>query len=323
MRILSGSQTAALLDLDECIEAVEEAFRLHGMGEALAPSRVHVPSGAGAFHVVVGGLRYPDGPLFAVKTNGRFPTEDGRPGVRGLITLASAADGRLLAMLDSGAVTRTRTAAAVAVAARHLARSDSGRLLVVGSGNQAPGIVEAVCRSLPIREVQLWSRDSDRSRSLAGRVAANGRRVDAVVDLAAAARAADVIVTATSSRSPLLGRPDVGRGTFIAAIGADAPDKQELEPELVASSALICDVVEQCARAGELHHALEAGLMVDADVRATLGEVVAGLRPGRTSDDEIVVFDSTGTAMQDVAAAGLAYANGVRQGIGTEIDLEA
>jgi ornithine cyclodeaminase/alanine dehydrogenase-like protein (mu-crystallin family) len=323
MRILSGIQTAALLDLDGYIEAVEEAFRLHGVGEALSPSRVHVPSGAGAFHVVVGGLRYADGPLFAVKVNARFPTADGRPGVRGLITLASAADGRPLAILDSGAVTRTRTAAAVAVAVRYLARSDSERLLVIGSGNQAPGIVEAVCRSRPIREVQLWSRDADRSRSLAARLVASGRRVEAVADLGPAAREADVIVTATSSTSPLLGPRDVERGTFIAAIGADAPDKQELEPELVASSALICDVVEQCARAGELHHAIEAGLMVETDVRATLGEVVAGLRPGRTSPDEVVVFDSTGTAMQDVAAAGLVLANAIRQGIGTEIDLEA
>jgi ornithine cyclodeaminase/alanine dehydrogenase-like protein (mu-crystallin family) len=268
-------------------------------------------------------LSYPERALFAVKVNGRYPAADGGTDVHGLIVLASAGDGRPLAVLDSAVVTRIRTAAAAAVAARHLARANSRRLLVVGSGRQAAGIVEAICRTLPIREVRLWSRDPDRSRSLAAGLGVAGRSVEAVADLVAAAREADVIVTVTPSTSPLLGRRDVGPGTFIAAMGADAPEKQELDPELVASSALVCDVVEQCGQAGELHHALEAGVMIERDVRATLGEVAAGLQPGRTSEDEVVVFDSTGTAMQDVAAAGLAYANAVRLGIGTEVELEA
>ena len=115
---------------------------------------------------------------------------------------------------------------------------------------------------------------------------------------------------------PYLGRRDLAAGTFVAAVGADWPEKQELEADLVASGALVVDLLEQCATTGELHHALDAGLMTRDQVRAELGEVVTGKKPGRTSDDEIVIFDSTGTALQDVAAARIVYERAVSTSIG-------
>jgi ornithine cyclodeaminase/alanine dehydrogenase-like protein (mu-crystallin family) len=106
----------------------------------------------------------------------------------------------------------------------------------------------------------------------------------------------------------------VSAGTFIAAVGADSEEKQELDPKLVAKSKLIVDNLEQCAKIGELHHALESGLMTTNDVHAELGEVIAGLKPGRSSDDQTFIFDSTGTGIQDVAAAAIVYQNALDKG---------
>ena len=124
-------------------------------------------------------------------------------------------------------------------------------------------------------------------------------------DLAGAARQSDVIVTCTTARTPFLGPEMVRPGSFVAAVGADSPDKSEIRPELMARARIVADVVDQCARMGDLHHALAARAMRLGDVHAGLAELVAGTRPGRTDDSEIFLFDSTGTALQDVAAAAI------------------
>jgi ornithine cyclodeaminase/alanine dehydrogenase-like protein (mu-crystallin family) len=128
-----------------------------------------------------------------------------------------------------------------------------------------------------------------------------------------------VCVTCTPARRAFLSRADVRAGTFVAAVGADSQGKQELEPALVASATLVVDLLEQCAEIGELQHALAAGLMKRTDVHAELADVVAGRRPGRTRADEITVFDSTGTALQDVAAAVVVYEKARATGRGLEV----
>jgi len=130
-------------------------------------------------------------------------------------------------------------------------------------------------------------------------------------------------VTCTPSRQAYLSAKEVSPGTFISAVGADNPDKQELHPALMANSKVVADVLEQCAVMGDLHHALDAGLMVKDDVHAELGEVVAGKKPGRESDAEIIVFDSTGMALQDVAAAACAYEKAQEQGSGMRLSFAA
>jgi ornithine cyclodeaminase/alanine dehydrogenase-like protein (mu-crystallin family) len=150
-----------------------------------------------------------------------------------------------------------------------------------------------------------------------------GFEVLAVDDLDRAARASDICVTCTPSRKPILGHRAIGPGTFIAAVGADNENKQEVEPALMAASVVVVDMVEQAATIGDLHHAIASGALTAADVRAELGQVVAGLRPGRQSDDEIVIFDSTGMALQDVAAAAAVYERAVHAGRGLRVDLAA
>jgi ornithine cyclodeaminase/alanine dehydrogenase-like protein (mu-crystallin family) len=136
-------------------------------------------------------------------------------------------------------------------------------------------------------------------------------------------RQSDICVTCTTSRHPLLGADAVAPGTFIAAVGADHPQKQELEPGLMAKSKIVCDILEQCAGMGDLHHALNAGAVTREDVHAELGEIVAGKKIGRQSDDEIIVFDSTGMALQDVVAAAILYEKAERQAAGVRLSFAA
>jgi alanine dehydrogenase len=152
---------------------------------------------------------------------------------------------------------------------------------------------------------------------------ASGCEVGAVADYHEAVRASDVVVTCTPSRRPLLSAADVPDGCFVAAVGADSEDKQELAPDLLARSVVVADVLEQCAGIGDLHHALAAGALRREDVHAELADIVSGRRPGRRSDSEITVFDSTGTALEDVAAAALVYERALDAGAGIDIRLGA
>jgi ornithine cyclodeaminase/alanine dehydrogenase-like protein (mu-crystallin family) len=148
-----------------------------------------------------------------------------------------------------------------------------------------------------------------------------GIPIEVSTALPSAARDSDIVVTCTTSRLPLLGAADVSPGTFIAAVGADNPDKQEISPDLMAAHTVVTDLTEQCAAIGDLHHAIAAGRMSTGDVYAELGEIVAGRKPGRRSAEEIVVFDSTGTALQDVAAAVVVYERAVAAGRGATVRL--
>jgi ornithine cyclodeaminase/alanine dehydrogenase-like protein (mu-crystallin family) len=244
------------------------------------------------------------------------------PTIQGIIAIVDGEDGRFLALMDSTEVTVTRTAAATAIAAKHLARRDATTLTLCGCGVQGRAHIRALAHVLPLRTVRLF--DSDPAQI--GRLAADlssvaGLHVEPVKDLAAAVRSSDVCVTCTSSRAPLLTREGLAPGLFVAAVGADSHDKQELAPDVLATSKLVVDHLEQCATIGDLHHALAAGVMSRDAVHADLPDLVAGRRPGRENDAEITVFDSTGVATEDAAAALLVYRKAVERGLGMSLDL--
>jgi len=319
IRILGASDVAALLDLDACIAAVEEAFRQHGAGQAPPPGVL----GLEGFHVKAGVLQLGEGRrYFAAKVNGNFAGNAARglPRIQGVVVLSDGATGVPLAVLDSVEITRLRTAAATAVAARRLARADATQAVIVGCGAQAAAQIRAVARVRPLRSVLAVDVESSRARALADTLAAE-LEVSVADDLRAAVRASAICITCTPSRAPILFRDDIAPGTFVAAVGADAADKQEIDPALLAAATVVTDVREQCATIGDLHHALAAGLMTRDDVRADLGEIVAAKKPGRRSSDEIIVFDSTGMALQDVAAAAAAYERAEASGRGAALQL--
>jgi ornithine cyclodeaminase/alanine dehydrogenase-like protein (mu-crystallin family) len=324
--LLGRRAVAELLPLAACIDAVEAAFRLLGEGRAPVPGTLGHPVPGGGFHVKVASIQS-GRHYFAAKVNGNFSDNPGRrglPTIQGVVVLADADTGAPLAVLDSGEVTALRTGAATAVAARRLARPDSTVATIVGCGVQGRVQLQALRAVLPLERVFTVDIDRGRAEALADEARAAGSlRADATAHVGAAVAASHVCVTCTSARRPVLRRAWVRPGTFVAAVGADARDKQELEPALLAAGRLVVDVLEQCAMIGELAHALREGVLTRDGVAAELGQVVAGLRPGRRDREEIIVFDSTGTAIQDVAAAALAYERAVASGRGVPVDLGA
>jgi ornithine cyclodeaminase/alanine dehydrogenase-like protein (mu-crystallin family) len=323
VRILSAGDLRELLSIEACIDAVERALRLHAEGGALPSGVLGVPSRGGGFHVKAAGL-LGERAYFAAKVNGNFAANPGRglPRIRGLLMLADALDGEPLAVMDSAELTALRTAATTAVAARHLARPGAGVVTLCGCGVQGRAQLEALSRVLRLRRVFALDAEPAAAVSLAAELSPRlGIAIEPSVDLAAAAGRSDLVVTCTPSTRPLLSAGVLRAGTFVAAVGADSAEKQELDPALLAGAALVVDHLEQCATIGELHHALGAGAMQREDVRAELPDVVAGKRPGRLSPEEVVVFDSTGIALADVAAAATAYQAALRAGRGVALAL--
>jgi alanine dehydrogenase len=296
--LLARADVERLLPAAACIEAVEEAFRDHALGKVPAPGILGMHATNGGFHVKAGFL----GSYFAAKVNANFPGNTGLPTIQGAVILFDAANGRPLAIMDSISITAIRTAAATAVAAKYLARAECETMLVCGCGGQAAAQLTALLCVRKPRRIFAYDRDPDRARVFATRFGA-----EVAEDLAKAARASDIIVTCTTATKYFITREMARPGAFIAAVGADNDNKQEIDPALLAKAKVVTDLTEQAARIGDLHHAIEAGVMTAADVHAELGEVVAGRKPGRTRPDEVIVFDSTGTGLQDVAAAIAVY----------------
>jgi alanine dehydrogenase len=315
--LLDRQMVTELLTLKGCIPAVEAAFAAHAQGAALEPGLLHVASKGGEFHIKVGGLQG-EHTYFAAKINGGFFNNRaafGLPNIIGLIVLCDGIRGIPLAVMESGLVTRLRTGAATAVAARYLARPDSRTVTICGAGIQGEIQLRALKEVLPIEHAFIWSRSG--APELAAQLrSALGIDAQAVSDLGQAARGSDVIITCTPAKGWFLGREHVSPGTFIAAVGSDSPDKQEIEPALLAESSVVPDLLNQAAHVGDLHHAIAAGLMQPGQIRGELGAVIAGLAPRRTDDDEIIIFDSTGTALQDAAAAATVYEQALRLGRG-------
>jgi ornithine cyclodeaminase/alanine dehydrogenase-like protein (mu-crystallin family) len=304
--ILARDDLAALMRFSDYVDAVAEAFRLHSEGRAVLPPPMHIPADDGGFHVKAASL----GGYVAVKTNSNFPGNHrhGLPTIQGAILLFEAANGVLLAMIDSIEITIKRTGAATAVAARHLARPDAHTATIVGCGAQGRVQLEALRHGLDIRRVFLFDNDRAAAETFAAEIAAE-RVLDVQVasTLRSATLESDVIVTCTTACTPYLGAADVRPGAFIAAIGADNPEKSEIEPGLMAKARVVTDVTAQCAVMGDLHHAIHAGSMSTADIHAELGDLVSGHKSGRTTPDEIMIFDGCGLGIQDVAASARAY----------------
>ena len=321
--LLTRQEIAALLSLDECIAAVEQAFKLHAESKTLPPGVLGVHSRDGGFHIKAAGLEL-GRTYFAAKINANFPqnpTRFGLPTIRGIIVLSDGENGAPLAVMDSIEITIQRTGAATAVAAKHLARPDSTVATVCGCGTQGRIQLKALLKVRPLERAYAFDTDEGRARQFARELSDDlGIEVAAVRDLASAVRRSDICVTCTPSTEYFLSREDVAPGTFIAAVGADNPDKQELDPTLLASNKIVVDILDQCATIGELHHALERGLITKADVHAELAEVITGTKPGRTSVTETIIFDSTGTALQDVAVAVAVYEKAVSTGRGVTMN---
>ena len=319
--VLTRAQVGAFMTTDDYLAAAEEAFRALATGRATVPPPMHIPAGNGGFHAKGARLQTASGGDYvAVKVNGNFPSNpktNGLPTIQGAIALSDAANGSLLALLDTIEITLRRTAAATALAATCLARPNASALAIIGCGVQARAQLAALATEFKLRKIAVWDIDADAAAAFAADASAHmGFAVARADALREATLDADIVVTCTSTTKPILNSADVRPGTFIAAVGADHPHKSEIAPGLMARAKVVVDVLEQCAVMGDLHHAIAAGVMRTQDVHAALGALVVGQQPGREDDEEITLFDSTGTAVQDVAAAARVYERALAERVG-------
>jgi alanine dehydrogenase len=319
MRVLERTDVERLLDMESCITAVESAFRARGEGRPASSGVLGLELDGGTLHAKLGALSVTR--LYAVaKINANFPDNSARhglPTIQGVLLLFDASSGTPLASMDSALITARRTAAATAVAASYLAARNASAVTFIGCGVQARAHIEALRQVRRIERLTAF----DLTPIAAERFADEARaRFDLIAEVATdireAASASPIVVTSTPSRRALLNRGDVSAGTFVAAVGADSEGKQEIAADLLSEAVIVVDDLDQCSKMGDLHHALVAGAMQPGHVRGSLDQIVSGRAPGRLSDDEIIIFDSTGVAIEDVAAAALVYERAVKTGAG-------
>lgn len=326
VRILIEQEIRGLIGPSAALSAVRDAFAALARGEATLPGVIgfDVPDHRGEVHVK--GAYLHAQPFFSVKEAAGFyaNAEKGLPIGSGLVLVFDATTGAPAAVLfDNGYLTELRTGAAGALAADLLARPRLRRVGMVGAGSQARFQLESLCLVRRPEAVAVFGRTPARAAACAAEMQARfGVPVAPVASAREAVEGSDVVITATPARAPIVKAEWLGEGTHVTAVGADGPDKQELESAVLRrADKVVVDRLEQCLRLGELHHAVEAGVLAPADVWAELGELAAGMKPGRESEDEITVADLTGVGIQDAAVANVVVAEAARRGAGRTIGI--
>ena len=313
--LLKRSDVASLLGIDECMDAVEQAFKMRALGEAASPGILGVRATDGGFHIKAGILQL-QRQYFVAKINANYPMNPkrhGLPTIQGVIAVSDASNGKLLALMDSMELTTIRTGAATGVAVKYLARADAKIATIIGCGNQGKISLLALMKVRQLERIYVHDIDASITRNFVKELSKEFPiYIEAVEHLDSALEESDICITCTPSKKYFLTQQSVRPGAFIAAVGSDNEDKQELDPRMLASNKVVVDSLEQASKIGELHHAIDSGMMNLDKVYAELGDIIAGKKKGRVSSDEIIIFDSTGTALQDVAAAAIVYEKAVQ-----------
>jgi ornithine cyclodeaminase/alanine dehydrogenase-like protein (mu-crystallin family) len=321
--LLSGRDLRRLLTPRIVIDALRETYGAladhrgdqgRSVGFMIEGGSIHVKSGLlPASHLA-----------FASKVNVNLPDNWNQrrlPTIQGVVMLLNAQDGRPLGIMESISLTGIRTAATAALAAEYGARKGSKRLAIIGCGAQAKYQLEALRTVFPLEMVRVFDVAAAQAQAFASTSSTPNCPVRSVESVGDAVADADICVTCTTSKSPVLTEELQLRGCFVAAVGADNPEKQEIAPALMGRARILVDDIDACASGGDLHHALRAGTITKGQVHADLADLAAGRKHGRMAADELVIFDSSGSGVQDVAAAWVAYCEGCRTGIGGRFDL--
>ncbi|HVR71480.1 MAG TPA: ornithine cyclodeaminase family protein [Vicinamibacteria bacterium] len=326
VRILREAEIRSLIGPREALAAVRDAFGRLARGQATLPGVIglDIPEHEGEVHVK--GAYLHGSAYYSIKEASGFYGNPGRglPASSGVVLVFEATTGFLAAILaDNGYLTELRTGAAGALAADLLARRDVDTVGMIGSGSQARYQLEALLGVRRPRRVLVHGRSAERAAAYAH---AMSERLELAVEVARSAReaveASDVVVTTTPARQPLVRAAWLRPGAHVTAVGSDGPDKRELEGAvLVRAGKVVADSLQQCLRLGEIHHAVAEGLLTPERVYAELGELAAGLKPGRTSDTEVTVADLTGVGVQDAAVADLVTRAAIAADMGETIVL--
>lgn len=324
IRILDSDAVASLLRMEDVLELVERAFSERGHGRTQMPPKSYL-----FFTRHNGDLRVMPAYLQALEQAGvklvnvypDNPSRHGLPTVMATVLLVEPATGEPLCIMDGTLLTAMRTGAASGVATRYLARPSAESLGVIGAGFQSWYQVDAIARVRALRSVGIYDVAPEKAELLARRVSHElGIPAAPVAAMEDAVRCCDILVTVTPSRAPLVRDAWVHEGMHINGVGADAPGKQELEPAILRRARVVVDDWAQASHSGEINVPFSRGEIRREDIAAEIGEVVAGLKPGRLSDADITVFDTTGLAIQDVICAWRVYELAEQQNRGMVID---
>ncbi len=314
--VLSHDDVRRLLPMDECIELMEAALSDLARGRAWQPLRFVIrPPEEQTLMGLMPAHRSEPQRAYGLKAICIFPENPARglDAHQGGVLLCDGETGQLRALLDASAVTAVRTAAVSAVATRALAREDARELAILGAGVQARSHLEALPHVRSFEKVRIWSRTPEHARAVAGETEL---AVEVAESAEAAVAGADVVVTATSSREPVLERSWLAPGVHVNAVGSSIPTARELDDETMAEAALFCDARESLVN--EAGDYLLAGLGPDS-IRAELGEVLIGSAEGRRDTEELTVFKSLGLGVEDLAAAEHVYERARAEGVGSAV----
>jgi alanine dehydrogenase len=322
--LLTDVEVKSLLSMAEVMEVVEVAFNQKGFGRVQMPAKsyLHYKKYNGDLRTMPSYLEELD--ISAVKivnVHPDNPLKNSLPTVMGVVVLVDPATGYPIAIMGGTAVTCMRTGAAGGVAAKYLARKNSKVVGFVGAGTQArsqlAGLLEVFKK---FEEIRVYDKNREAQLRFITETKANNLNVSKIVaseSVKETTLGADIVVTATPSREPIVMNNMISPGTHITCIGADAVGKEELDPALLKRAKIVIDDWEQASHSGEINVPLSHGMLTKGNVWAEIGEIVAGLKPGRKTDDEITVFASTGLAIQDAVTAKLAYKKALQKNIGT------
>ena len=322
--LLNQSQVKELTTMKEIIENVETAYKFHAERKVQMPPKEYIfyKKFRGDLRIMPCFIRGLDeSGVKNVNVHPDNPRKYGLPTVMAMIELVDPKTGFPVSVMDGTWITDMRTGAAAGVATKYLARDNSEILGLVGAGVQAETGLEAINEVMDIKEVRVSCRTCETRDLFAQRASEKyGIDVKAVDTIKEAVQGADVLLTTTPAREPVVKSKWVSPGTHINAMGADAPGKQELDSHILQKAKIIIDCWDQASHSGEINIPVQEGLVRQSDIQGKIGDVIIGSIPGRTSDEEITVFDSTGLAVQDIVTAWNVYEKALQKGIGQKMN---
>ncbi len=319
--LLTQKEIQRILSVDQIFSIVEDTFRLHGLGRTILPPKLYLtlPRKTGDFRAMPAYLESPT--CCGIKWVNVHPRNRARhiPTVMGIIVLNDPETGFPLAVLDGTYITKMRTGAGGAVAAKFLARKNAAVLGLVGCGVQAETQLLFISKRFHLQRIKFWGLTPADRKRFYERMKKTGLPLEPKETVRDAVRDADILVTATPSKRPIVRSEWVRPGTHVNAIGADAKGKEELEVKLLKAGKIVVDDWHQASESGEINVPFAAGQISKKDIYGTLGEIVCGDKKGRSRPEEITIFDATGLAIQDIAIASAVYQKAKRHGIGKKI----
>lgn len=322
--LLNKENVGSLIRMDEVIGTVEEAYKAFNSGQVNQPpyTCIHLPpSGEIDFKISHSAANE----IISMKaSSGGFPnnpTDHGVPSGMGAVLLFDARNCALICVMDGSLLTGLRTGAAGAVSVKVLARQNARKITSIGTGNQARMQIRAIHEVMKIEEIHAWDHHPENlARYKADIEREFGIPVVMARSMQEAVEQADILITTTRGKGALVEAAWVQPGTHIVAMGTDTYGKQELEPEIFRNAKIVNDSIAQCIEKGETWHPLNQNIITQDDIHAEIGEILLGKKPGRETDQEITIFDSTGMAIQDNTTAAKIYRNAIASQIGNTFE---